>query len=290
MNQEVKKTIQFRWLGVAGIELKAGNEVLLIDPFLTRFPPWKTWFGHVRSNTEEIAERIHRLDYVLISHAHFDHIMDVPEIIRQKRAKAYGSANACRIMKICGAPKEKIHEIKAGDVLRLGDFEVQVLGSKHGKVPNIFNGSISPALKPPLRARDYKMDVLFTFRISINGTRLMNDPGENPESCASSDILFVHPQRDPDYYCSLMPWIKPRLIIPYHWDDLHCALYKPTRPWPRWHNLFLLSLPAKTRLDLNAFRIMIGQISSGTEVLIPKIFQSYDVLSLLERGNKGIYT
>ena len=29
-------SLKFRWLGVAGIELKAGEQVLVIDPFITR--------------------------------------------------------------------------------------------------------------------------------------------------------------------------------------------------------------------------------------------------------------
>jgi L-ascorbate metabolism protein UlaG (beta-lactamase superfamily) len=34
-------SLTFRWLGVAGIELKTGEQILAIDPFLTR--PSRNW-------------------------------------------------------------------------------------------------------------------------------------------------------------------------------------------------------------------------------------------------------
>ena len=32
----MEPTVRFRWLGVAGIELKANEQILVIDPFVTR--------------------------------------------------------------------------------------------------------------------------------------------------------------------------------------------------------------------------------------------------------------
>jgi hypothetical protein len=37
----------FRWLGVAGFELQYDQQRLLVDPYLTRIPLNKLWFGKI---------------------------------------------------------------------------------------------------------------------------------------------------------------------------------------------------------------------------------------------------
>ena len=36
---------EMRWLGVAGIELRVNKQILVIDPFVTRPPFRRMWFG-----------------------------------------------------------------------------------------------------------------------------------------------------------------------------------------------------------------------------------------------------
>ena len=82
---------QMRWLGVAGIELRATEQVLVIDPFVTRPPFRRMWFGRIRSDSALAAASVPQGDFVLVTHAHWDHVMDVPAIIKQTGATAYGS-------------------------------------------------------------------------------------------------------------------------------------------------------------------------------------------------------
>ena len=42
--------VRFRWLGVAGVEIRAQGCTLAIDPYLTRIPFRSLWFGRVRSS------------------------------------------------------------------------------------------------------------------------------------------------------------------------------------------------------------------------------------------------
>ncbi|MCL5772181.1 MAG: hypothetical protein M1479_07900 [Actinobacteria bacterium] len=41
------QSIYFKWFGVAGIELKINNCILLVDPYFTRVPFYKMWVGKV---------------------------------------------------------------------------------------------------------------------------------------------------------------------------------------------------------------------------------------------------
>ena len=95
--------VRFRWLGVAGIELLSSEELmadesLLIDPFFTRPPIWRLWFGRVAPNPARIPASLPRCDHILVSHAHYDHLLDVPVIARRTLARVYGSANTCALL------------------------------------------------------------------------------------------------------------------------------------------------------------------------------------------------
>jgi L-ascorbate metabolism protein UlaG (beta-lactamase superfamily) len=114
--------MEFRWLGVAGIELRVEDCVLVIDPFFTRPPFRRLWLGRVRPDQGLIAGKIKQCDFILVSHAHYDHLMDVPEVMRNTGATALGSENACRLLALLGAPAEHIRPIRAGDQFPLGMY------------------------------------------------------------------------------------------------------------------------------------------------------------------------
>ena len=81
-------SISFRWLGAAGIELETSGEVLLVDPYLTRIPLWKTLFGRIQPDMSAV-QSIEKCDYILVTHSHFDHLLDVPPIVLKTGAIVY---------------------------------------------------------------------------------------------------------------------------------------------------------------------------------------------------------
>lgn len=277
--------ISFRWLGVAGLELKVSDHILVIDPYFTRFPLRRALFGRVQPSKELIAEKIQRCNFVLITHAHFDHAMDVPDVVRNTGAVAFGSPNTCRLLAACGVPDEKIQRVKAGDKLTLASFNVEVLRAEHVKIPGFTAGRLPPTLKPPLRARDYRMDEDFAFMVTVGGHRLLTDPGERPEAGVPADVLFVFPDREEKYYKSLLPRVQPKIIIPNHWDDFFRPLTKPLRPHikrPRF------ALPPVQRVNLTGFTRMVQHIAPGTQVLTPDIFQICDLTEYVRHSTNKV--
>jgi L-ascorbate metabolism protein UlaG (beta-lactamase superfamily) len=265
---------ELRWLGAAGIELRDNGHVLTVDPYLTRTPVWKTWVGRVESDRELVADKIRDCDHILVTHAHWDHILDVPDIVRNTGATAYGSPHSCRLLEACGVPQSKIQEVAAGDELDLGGFGIEVLRSEHMKFPGFGPGPLLPDLRPPLRARDYCMDDQFCFRISVGGCRLLTSPGMRPGDAVPADVLFVIPKHERSFYEELLRRVQPKLVIPYHWDYFFRPLDKPLRPlWepPRW------AWPPLQRMDLADFGRIIKQIAPGTKVLEPQVFRSHDL-------------
>jgi L-ascorbate metabolism protein UlaG (beta-lactamase superfamily) len=275
---------EMRWLGVAGIELRVNKQILMIDPFVTRPPIRRMWFGRIRLDSALITAKVPHGDFVLVTHAHWDHVMDVPAIIEQTRATAYGSTNTCRLLKILGVPEAHLREIKAGDQLTLGIFQVAILQAEHGLVLGrpFATGSLAPNLHPPLRLRDYRMDTCFSFLIEVDGLRFLDWSSEQAHLAPLADVLFVKPLQKPAYYEALLGVVQPRVVIPIHWDDFMRPLSQPLRPMLKPPRLAFSPL---TRVDLTTFSQLIKRISPQTQVFLPEIFQLYELSELLPERN-----
>jgi L-ascorbate metabolism protein UlaG (beta-lactamase superfamily) len=264
--------VRFRWLGVAGIELSVNGQVLLIDPYLTRLPFWRVAFGRARPNRRLIAEHIQHCDFVLVTHAHFDHLMDVPDVVRNTGAIALGSANTCRLLATLGVPSSQICPIEIGDQLALGDFWVEVLPAGHitlsGWLP--FSSPLPPNLRPPLRARDYRMDSCFGYLLRAGGVRLLHCPG----AAVAAEVLFVKPLGARPAWEALLRGVRPQIVIPVHWDDFGRSLSKPVRSMAVPSGRVI---PPLNRIDLPRFKDMVEQIVPEVTVFVPEMLRAYDL-------------
>jgi Predicted Zn-dependent hydrolases of the beta-lactamase fold len=74
---------------------------------------------------------------ILVTHGHFDHLLDVPTVMSKTHARLIASASAVHLAKRVGAPSGDA--VAAGDVRRIGTLEIRVLAATHerlfGKVP-----------------------------------------------------------------------------------------------------------------------------------------------------------
>ncbi len=277
---------QMRWLGVAGIELRATRQTLVIDPFVSRPPLKRMWWGRVRSDAELAAKTVPQADFVLVTHAHWDHVMDVPAVIDKTGAITYGSLNTCQLLSILGVTEEHLHEIKAGDQLTLGRFQVEVIPAEHGLAlgRHFATGSLASNLQPPLRIRDYRMDDCFSFFIEVEGLRFLDWSSERVDAAPLADVLFVKPLREQAYYEALLKLVRPRVIFPIHWDNFMRPLSQPLRPMlkpPR------LAFPPFERANLTAFGQMIQRIAPQIRVLLPEIFQLYELGEFLKESKSN---
>ncbi len=272
-------SVRLRWLGVAGIELTAHDRILAIDPFFTRPPFWRMAIGRVRPDRALIARHLPRCDWILVTHAHWDHLMDVPDLARRTAATVWGSPNACALLAACGLPQAQIRPIHGGERLVLGDWTVDVLPGEHMRAPGFAPGPLPADLRPPLRLRDYRMDLCFSFALQIGRLRLLDWHSNTLDWAVLADVLFLGPDQPLPYYRQLLRAVRPRLVIPVHWDDLFCPLSRPIHPVlapPRW------AWPPVRRMDLPRFRQEVEQMARDqgmpeTEVWIPERFRPYDL-------------
>jgi hypothetical protein len=254
-------SLTFRWLGVAGVELIADGQVLALDPFFTR-PTLKELLHPLNPHPALAVERLPECQHVLVTHSHYDHLLDVPDVLRHTGAIAYGSPNTCQLLSLLGIPASQLHERHVGESLSLGAFEVQVIAGRHSWIPlgAWFNAPLRPGLQPPLRALDYRMDVCLGYLITVLGTRLLVCAAEP----RPADVVFAVAQEPRQYYRRLLAGAQPRTFVAIHWDNF-------TRPL----NLPLRRLRRPGRLTLEQLTGLAHHILPGMNVIIPEIFREY---------------
>jgi L-ascorbate metabolism protein UlaG (beta-lactamase superfamily) len=266
--------ISMRWLGAAGVEIRAESKTLLVDPFFSRPGFWRLFWGKAVPDRNLPAEKIQSADFILVTHSHYDHLMDVPEIARNTGAEVFGSRNTCEILTSVKMQGKQIHLIKVGDRLDLEDFSVQVFPAYHIKTPldRWLNGPLHESNLPPTRLTDYRMDISFSFLVQTGSLSLLF--GNHP---VQAEACFIHASYPRRFYSEFLKIAQPRLIVPIHWDDFFAPLTQPVRPSLQVPSL---QMRRSARINLGEFASLIDEISPGTKVLIPKIFEDYNLNDL----------
>ena len=279
----IMDNITIRWLGVAGIEIGCAGRRIVFDPYFTRIPFHKLWLGRVAPDAALVHKHLPECDAVFISHSHVDHLLDVPEVIRQTRADAFGSPNTCRLLHACGAPEEKIHEIRLGYFLEIGPFKINAYAQRpHVSVGGYGMRPLRSTLIPPLRAGDYRMDFGMSFLVEVQGVRLLVEACLDLDAVGRVDALFTVPfwgvaGSERVHYQRLLDAYRPRVIIPIHWDDMWIPLSQPIRgQWVTTGRIF----PPIARLDRDRFKRTIELIDPKAHVLLPERLETYSWLEM----------
>jgi len=98
--QDAAGEIRLTYLGQAGYEITDGKTIVLVDPVITmvklrrdttpaNLNVPKEISTILTPDTEAIDSKIKRADYILITHGHYDHLLDAPiSRIRQARSSS----------------------------------------------------------------------------------------------------------------------------------------------------------------------------------------------------------
>ena len=165
------------WLGTAGLYVAGEKVSLLIDPFVTRpgFP--RVGLGLRIAPKERLVDRwIGRLQmryvrYVLVTHAHYDHVLDAPLFARALGATLVGSRDVLNVGRGQGLPESSLLEASGALRLDAGPFRVRTLPSRHGRavlgrIP--YPGHIESPLPVPAPASAFKAGDVYSIFVDTD--------------------------------------------------------------------------------------------------------------------------
>lgn len=238
---EVAGTLQLRYLGAAGWELKSDGLVVLVDPYISRIK----YDGERRdddrkdfaltdapeSDIELIDTLIPEADFILVHHSHVDHAMDVPYIAKKTGAKVIGTETTKNLLRAAGVPERQLYAVQGGEDYQFERFSVRVIPSLHSALgeKRYFSSRRHGAdFKGPLRLEHFIEGGSLMFLCRFNRAEVLTMGSmnfiENELRGLRPDVLLAGAgsSRSEIYkYTERLLAVtgSPRIVIPTHWDD-----------------------------------------------------------------------
>ncbi len=238
--------VTVRWTGAAGLEFTHEGRTVLIDPYFSRKGKIDLFFRRlppVSSAVEDYLRRIPgTLSAMIVGHTHFDHVMDIPELAGRFPVPIVGSRSADALMERHGMPG-RVRICEGGERVELpGGDAVTMLPSRHGRVAMgrvPFPGEIDPRGELPMKAKEYGHGTVFIPKLEMGGLVFIDagsaDFIEQELEGQRCDVLFMCVpgwKRMPSFTDRLPALVKPRVIVPFHYDDFTRPLITASRPRP----------------------------------------------------------
>jgi len=237
--------VNITWYGTAGFGFEAGGRRWLVDPYLSRNRAARPVLDVGVADVSEAGE-------VFLSHGHFDHAYDVPQIVRRSGATVYCSRRPARTLRRLGVDAARIVVARDGDTFDLGTYRARCFNSTH----------VRPDLATIVGALMRVLDARCTIRMTLSGLlplalawprrTLVVRPGQvlawrftlaedggcvvqhfGSAGCTGDelarlgrlgapDVLLVPLQGHRHIHCiaaHIVERLKPRIAIPHHHDD-----------------------------------------------------------------------
>ena len=229
--------VRVTYLGTNGYEFESNGHALLVDPYFSRVDFWSVALGaRIQPNASRINDAMRhvktKVDAILVTHGHFDHLFDVPVVMSKTHARLIASASSIELVRrLPGAGASAGDPVKAGAVRRIGPWKIRVLPATHdrlfGKVP--FDRQPQVGAEPPQRAADWICGEPLAFLIEINGQRIYIDSGGTPAQLPPNvhvDLAILG-MALPDSRARLaaaLERLQARYILPSHQDNFFLPL------------------------------------------------------------------
>lgn len=190
------QAIEVKWYGASCLSISDENTRIIIDPFLTRPSLWKVLTNQALIPDTRLIKKYFGKDsretIILITHTHYDHILDLPEVLRANpKAKVYGPAETIDFLKLFKIDTKIFKSLTKNHSLNIGQFSIESFDIKHSNLPFGFSfsrGKMSSTITTPLGAQDYQSMNSHSFFIKHKDARILLHPSAEPQKYDLKDI------------------------------------------------------------------------------------------------------
>jgi L-ascorbate metabolism protein UlaG (beta-lactamase superfamily) len=245
---ELRADLEIEWLGVAGYRLTYQAHTLLLDPFVSRFP-----LGHALRRKTVLPDPVRvaalrgpgTVVGIACGHAHFDHALDTPALARRFGCTAYGSRSLINLMRLHGLESQAV-EAEPYRRYELGPFELSFTPSVHSKL--LFGlkvpaaGDIQAGSPDQLTPAGYKCGQTWGIRVAVADIVFYHQGSADLVDDAVRDhdvdiFLAGVAGRNftPHYWERILPLLRPKVIVPMHYDNFFDQVETPMTFLPQVH-------------------------------------------------------
>ena len=115
------KGVRLRWLTNACFEIRCCDQVLVTDPCLT-LTPCKLF----------TAQSFEKIDSVLISHNHWDHVSDLPAVYEKYNPQIFcGFMSADKLLRWFHANPSRAYPMFPNQEINMGPYKIKLLYNRH---------------------------------------------------------------------------------------------------------------------------------------------------------------
>jgi L-ascorbate metabolism protein UlaG (beta-lactamase superfamily) len=206
---EAAPRTEITWYGHAAFVLKTpGGTVLAIDPY----------FSNPRSPDQKAGETLPKVDYVLVTHGHADHVGDAVAIGKRTGAKLISNFEVCRTLVADGYPAAQGSGLTCGNIggaIQAGDATVIMVPAVHSSGIDVAKTGGNP----------------MGFVILIKGGPTVYHTGDTdvtmdmkliPERHGPVDVMLAciggHFTMDPKGAALAASFVKAKVVVPMHFQ------------------------------------------------------------------------
>jgi len=229
-------TLSVQYLGTAGFVLSDGEHTVVLDPYLTRPGLFTSLTKPLAPDTVLIKQHIPQANDVLIGHAHHDHILDGPDLCKQTGARLIGSSSTYQVGLAAGLPATQLVATEGHEDIASGHWTVRGFPSRHGKIFGRipFPGDLTEPPPWPPRMSDLKHGLVLNWLVDTGKLKVMHIDSADfinqelaGQHCDVLCLCAIGRQARPDYVKDAIRLLKPRWVIPCHWDTMITPIDAP---------------------------------------------------------------
>jgi L-ascorbate metabolism protein UlaG (beta-lactamase superfamily) len=232
-----------QWLGTAGFRVLSRGHHVWLDPHLSRHALGELALGKLEPRLDRIRAEVDIAHAVAVGHSHFDHALDAPAVAQLHGARVYGSGDTLNWCRGAGVPEQNLVEMHGrGEIFAEGPFAVRAVLSAHspffaGRVP--FPGRIEQVLRAPAHCSSWRVGLTFGLHLQCAGVSVYHLGSANLVEAElagiQADVLLcctVGRQAVRDFTRRAIRALRPKIVVPCHWDQFWTPIDGPLRQIP----------------------------------------------------------